>query len=332
MFDPYIRVHGKSFNILLHNYVLVSSTFFYVFVHIRPPPFEDDPAILYPDREVFCDVMNSSEHDLSWQDRYREWAWKKTTEACFLTWAGPWENVSYVICEQQRCRSACASTQSDQHLCCSLLRQYNISRFYSQNFKTLASFCGCAGQFVSGLVGNSQRHVLSCCGSTCISMGTLLSLQIKWVHFQFKGYLVHLSHVTRKPVFGVCNKVRLKPACSATENSCSLGILDLAGIDIIFVRTTKALIRQHGCTGWSVPFLSAYGISRISHDEAHFILDLASVDIILYRQGTTKALIRLRGCAGWSAPLLCAYGINRFPHDEVNFILIIFTEYLYSMQ
>ena len=28
-----------------------------------------------------------------------------------------------------------------------------ISRFYSRNFKTLASFCGCAGRFVSGLVG-----------------------------------------------------------------------------------------------------------------------------------------------------------------------------------
>ena len=36
-------------------------------------------------------------------------------------WAGPWENVSYVICEQQRRRSACASAQSDQCLCCSLL-------------------------------------------------------------------------------------------------------------------------------------------------------------------------------------------------------------------
>ena len=26
---------------------------------------------------------------------------------------------------------------------------------------TLASFCGCAGRFVSGLVGNSRRHILS---------------------------------------------------------------------------------------------------------------------------------------------------------------------------
>ena len=38
---------------------------------------------------------------------------------------------------------------------CSLLRKYNISRFYSQNFKALDSFCGCAGQFVSSMVGNS---------------------------------------------------------------------------------------------------------------------------------------------------------------------------------
>ena len=73
--------------------------------------------------------------------------------------------MSYVICEQQRRRSACASAQSDQRLCCSLLIPYNISRFYSRNFKTLASFCGCAGRFVSGRVGNSLRHVLSCCGS-----------------------------------------------------------------------------------------------------------------------------------------------------------------------
>ena len=37
-------------------------------------------------------------------------------------WAWLWENVSYVICEQQRRRWACASTQSDQRLCCFLLR------------------------------------------------------------------------------------------------------------------------------------------------------------------------------------------------------------------
>ena len=42
-----------------------------------------------------------------------------------------------------------------------------------------------------------------------------------------------MSHVMRKPVFGVCDQVRLKPACSATETSKSLEILDLTSIGII---------------------------------------------------------------------------------------------------
>ena len=33
---------------------------------------------------------------------------------------------------------------------------------------TLAGFCGCAGRFVSGLVRNSRRHLLSCRGSYII--------------------------------------------------------------------------------------------------------------------------------------------------------------------
>ena len=76
-----------------------------------------------------------------------------------------------VLCHMRTTKTqikACASAQSDQRLCCSLTRLYNISRFYSQNFKTLASFCGCAGRFVSGLVGNSRRHVLSCRGTNGI--------------------------------------------------------------------------------------------------------------------------------------------------------------------
>ena len=60
------------------------------------------------------------------------------------------------VCEQQRCRSAWKSVQSDQHLCCSLLRWYNTSSFYIQKFKPLASLCGCAGRFESYLVANPE--------------------------------------------------------------------------------------------------------------------------------------------------------------------------------
>ena len=45
----------------------------------------------------------------------------------------------YVICEQQRRRSACASAQSDQRLCCSLPGYYNTSICYSRNFKLVSA-------------------------------------------------------------------------------------------------------------------------------------------------------------------------------------------------
>ena len=62
----------------------------------------------------------------------------------------------FAKCEQQRHRSACSSVQSDQHLCNSLPREYNISFFYIRNFNPLASLCGCEGLFESYLVANPE--------------------------------------------------------------------------------------------------------------------------------------------------------------------------------
>ena len=60
-----------------------------------------------------------------------------------------------------------------------------------------------------------------------------------------------MSLVARKPVFGVCDHGRLKPACSATEARQRLEISDLETSGIIphRQRTTKALIRLSGCAG-----------------------------------------------------------------------------------
>ena len=44
---------------------------------------------------------------------------------------------------------------------------------------------------------------------------------------------IYMSLVMRKYIFGVPDQVRLKPACSATETSESLEILDLASKGII---------------------------------------------------------------------------------------------------
>ena len=85
---------------------------------------------------------------------------------------------------------------------------------------------------------------------------------------------VIMSHVTRKPVFGVCDQVRLKPAWSATETRYRLEISAIASIGIILSRQriTKALIRLHKCAGWSAPLLFAYGKSRFCHDVARIMM------------------------------------------------------------
>ena len=90
-----------------------------------------------------------------------------------------------------------------------------------------------------------------------------------------------MSLVTKKPVFGVCDQLRFKPACSATETSQGLEILDIASIDIVLSKqqTTKALIRLCGCAGWSAPLLFAYSKNRFSHDVAHMIPDRSWVSL-----------------------------------------------------
>ena len=69
-------------------------------------------------------------------------------------------------------------------------------------------------------------------------------------------------------------QVRFKPAYSAIEASYNPQILNIASIHNMILskqRTTKVLIRLHGCAGWSVPLLFAYDIDTFSHDLAQFI-------------------------------------------------------------
>ena len=75
-------------------------------------------------------------------------------------------------------------------------------------------------------------------------------------------------------VFGISDQVRLKLTCSATEAIYSLEILYIASRGIILSRqrTTKALIRLRGCTGWSAPLLFAYRKNRFSDHDAHLLL------------------------------------------------------------
>ena len=112
--------------------------------------------------------------------------------------------MSYVICEQQRRRSACASSQSDQHLCCSVLRWYDMYTCYIQSFKILASFCSWAGWFKSYLVENPGRHIFVWRGS----------------NKDLVNFFVNIWATTQQNMSsGVSDQARHKPACAATEAS-----------------------------------------------------------------------------------------------------------------
>ena len=69
------------------------------------------------------------------------------------TWARSLENVSYAICDNMHPRSLISAF---------VVRcQDRMYSLYSRNFKILAGFCSGAGQFVSCLVGECWRHILS---------------------------------------------------------------------------------------------------------------------------------------------------------------------------
>ena len=101
--------------------------------------------------------------------------------------------------------------------------------------------------------------------------------KLRFIFFTWKQFQnpIQMSLVTRKPVFGVCDQVRLKPTCWATGMSSSLAILDIVSVDIILSKhqTAKALISLRRCAGWSAPLLFAYGKNRFSHDVAQMTVN-----------------------------------------------------------
>ena len=134
-------------------------------------------------------------------------------------------------------------------------------------------------------------------GNDSFLKGTITNHQDSCFQEQIK-----LSLVMRKPVFGVCDQLRLKPSCSADETSWRLEISDIETRDIILSRhgTTKVLIRLCGCAGWSAPLLFAYGINRFSQDMAQIIL---RIGITSYTYLFQSCLLQPIGFKIQNAPL-----------------------------
>ena len=68
-----------------------------------------------------------------------------------ITWASAWQNLQNGVWDQRRLRSAWASVQSDQSLCCALNGQLRTQGFFKRTAKTLIRLGGCSGWSESSL-------------------------------------------------------------------------------------------------------------------------------------------------------------------------------------
>ena len=109
-----------------------------------------------------------------------------------------------------------------------------------------------ACHWVLGYPLSAQRRLIRLRGSPGWSE-SLLGAQVILLVLSCNGS--YISDVRKKLVFGVCDQLRLKPACSATETSLFLDISAIASRGTCLIlskqRTTKALIRLCRCACWS---------------------------------------------------------------------------------
>ena len=117
------------------------------------------------------------------------------------------------------------------------------------------------------------------------------------------------SLYARKPVFGVCEKARLKPANSATETSWEIAISLVSSLDMILLQSAKnkyadqtARIRRLVCTnvqaGLRLCCLQT-AKDRFSPDEAHMICAKTNTCQKFYN----KDIEKMRRCTGYSVPM-----------------------------
>ena len=130
---------------------------------------------------------------------------------------------------------------------------YNDKLFSTS--KNENTFTMCSHNLTHNFVRSQLFRIHTVFHSACNTMlikGILQVILIKGI-----GEESSMGLVVRKPAFGVSNKVRFKPACSATETSKKSEISPLASLHMILSkkRTTKALIRLRVCAGWSATML-----------------------------------------------------------------------------
>ena len=159
-----------------------------------------------------------------------------------------WQNQQNGMCAQWRLRSAWAPTKSDQSLCCLHEESLGPHLPIEHTAKTL----------IPRLIWVFARR-------TCYFVGFVTRRLIQ-------------ASLWENVSSGVSDQVRLKLACSATETSMRLETLvtECRNITLSRQRTTKVLIRLHGCAGWSAPLLFVYDIKHFLWHSSYVFTDHTS--------------------------------------------------------
>ena len=237
----------------------------------------------YSDTQKFVVIILKFERS-SPKDAHRTLIWVYTVCPCLFVrkwksrwilkiWTSLWfikqlnlvmRKPVFAICEQQRRRSTCASSQSDKRLCFSLPMWYTSSSFYIRNFKPLASFCGCAGRFVSYLVGNPEERFSRNEAQFILPITCRFFLRESFANVKTKPRLLirHMSRDRTKPTKWLCAQRRLRSVW--TESSlCAQWIAKYPGWAFC-MRTAKNLIRSETSLG-------AHSICWFCHVAAHMV-------------------------------------------------------------
>ena len=145
-----------------------------------------------------------------------------------IIWARSCKNMSYAICKQQRCRLACASAQSDQHLCCSLmiciLVISKVSRFYLASVAEQTGFNLTWLKIPEDMFSHDVAHLNYRRWLKSVSnlvRDTFLFIYIDEIHWT-PPVSQNMSHDMTKPTKWVCVQRKLRSAWASAQSDQSL--------------------------------------------------------------------------------------------------------------
>ena len=175
-------------------------------------------------------------------------------------------------------------------------------RMVGRRYNQCVWFVGKVGSLLDGV--GKRQGVVKWQDSLSVVVGVIYSSTCNRMYSK-------MSHITRKPVFvglrpGKTQAGLLIKAGSYRDKleSWQLGFSKCRYYTLNRQRTTKALIRLHGCTGWSAPLLFAYDINQVfsCHGSIYVTRLIFVSDALVQCFGNTESMYLVKHIILWFPP------------------------------